>query len=63
MPSMPGIPRNPAPFRGKLVARIAGEASVHQLGFADLMVALQLLGDSPGEVIVLGVQPLDGMGR
>jgi hydrogenase maturation protease len=30
---------------------------VHQLGFADLMVALQLLGDSPGEIVVLGVQP------
>jgi hydrogenase maturation protease len=30
---------------------------VHQLGFADLMVALQLLGDSPDEIVVLGVQP------
>jgi hydrogenase maturation protease len=30
---------------------------VHQLGFADLMITLKLLGDSPEEVIVIGVQP------
>jgi Ni,Fe-hydrogenase maturation factor len=30
---------------------------VHPLGFAGLMVALKLLGESPGEVVVLGVQP------
>jgi hydrogenase maturation protease len=45
-------------FEGKSLRGLPGKASVHQLGFADLMVALQLLGDSPGEVIVLGVQPL-----
>jgi hydrogenase maturation protease len=44
-------------FEGQSLQGLPGKASVHQLGFADLMVALQLLGDSPGEVVVLGVQP------
>src|ERR1035438_9755745 len=44
-------------FEGKALRGLPGKASVHQLGFADLMVALELLGDSPGEVVVLGVQP------
>jgi hydrogenase maturation protease len=45
-------------FEGNALHGLPGKASVHQLGFADLMVALQLLGDSPGEIVVLGVQPL-----
>jgi hydrogenase maturation protease len=44
-------------FEGKALKGLPGKASVHQLGFADLMVALQLLGDSPQEIVVLGVQP------
>lgn len=44
-------------FEGKALAGLPGKASVHQLGFADLMVALELLGESPGEVVVFGVQP------
>jgi len=44
-------------FEGESLKGLPGKASVHQLGFADLMVALQLLGESPGEVLVLGVQP------
>jgi hydrogenase maturation protease len=44
-------------FEGKALRGLPGKASVHQLGFADLMVALELLGESPGEVVVLGVQP------
>jgi hydrogenase maturation protease len=44
-------------FEGKALQGLPGKASVHQLGFADLMVALQLLGESPGEVVVFGVQP------
>jgi len=31
--------------------------SVHLLGFADLMNVLQLLGDAPEQVVLLGVQP------
>jgi hydrogenase maturation protease len=45
-------------FEGSALQGLPGKASVHQLGFADLMVALQLLGESPPEVVVLGVQPL-----
>lgn len=37
---------------------LPGKASVHQLGFSDLMVAMKLTGDLPDEVVVLGVQPL-----
>jgi hydrogenase maturation protease len=44
-------------FEGKALQGLPGKASVHQLGFADLMIALQLLGDSPDEVVVFGVQP------
>jgi hydrogenase maturation protease len=45
-------------FNGKALDGLPGKASVHQLGFADLMVAMHLLGDSPKELVVLGVQPL-----
>jgi hydrogenase maturation protease len=44
-------------FEGKALRGLPGKASVHQLGFADLMVALDLLGEAPGEVVVYGVQP------
>jgi hydrogenase maturation protease len=44
-------------FEGKALRGLPGKASVHQLGFADLMVALQLIGEPPGEVVVFGVQP------
>ncbi len=45
-------------FKGKALDGLPGKASVHQLGFADLMSAMYLLGNSPEEVVVLGVQPL-----
>jgi hydrogenase maturation protease len=45
-------------FEGKALDGLPGKATVHQLGFADLMVAMKLLGESPEEVVVLGVQPL-----
>jgi hydrogenase maturation protease len=44
-------------FEGRALRGLPGKASIHQLGFADLMVALELLGESPGEVVVFGVQP------
>ena len=44
-------------FEGKALDGLPGKASVHQLGFADLMVALQLLEEPPKEVVVLGIQP------
>jgi hydrogenase maturation protease len=43
---------------GKALQNLPGKASVHQLGFADLMVALELLGELPEEIVLLGVQPL-----
>lgn len=45
-------------FEGAALAGLPGKATVHQLGFADLMVAMNLLGESPEELVVLGVQPL-----
>ena len=44
-------------FDGAALAGLPGKASVHQLGFADLMVALHLLDKQPGEIVILGVQP------
>ena len=45
-------------FEGSSLTGMPGKPSVHQLGFADLMVALQLIGGAPEEMVVLGVQPL-----
>lgn len=45
-------------LEGKALQHLPGKASVHQLGFADLMVALELLGESPEEIVLFGVQPL-----
>jgi hydrogenase maturation protease len=45
-------------FDGKLLDGLPGKASVHQLGFADMMNALKLLGELPEELVVFGVQPL-----
>ncbi len=43
---------------GEALKNLPGKASVHQLGFADLMVALELLGELPQEIVLIGVQPL-----
>ncbi len=44
-------------LEGQALADMPGKASVHQLGFSDLMVAMRLLGDLPAEVVVFGLQP------
>lgn len=44
-------------LEGASVETLPGKPSVHQLGFADLMIAMKLLGEPPQEVIVIGVQP------
>lgn len=44
-------------LEGEALNKLPGKPSVHQLAFADLMIAMRLLGESPGEIIVLGVQP------
>lgn len=45
-------------FEGSSLNGLPGKSSVHQLGFADMMVALKLLGEVPPELVVFGVQPL-----
>jgi len=45
-------------FEGTALDGLPGKPTVHQLGFADLMVAMKLLGEPPEEVVVLGVQPM-----
>lgn len=45
-------------FEGTALNGLPGKASVHQLGFADMMIALELIGETPPELVVLGVQPL-----
>jgi hydrogenase maturation protease len=44
-------------LEGDALRNLPGKPSVHQLGFADMLVAMNLLGDAPTEVVVLGVQP------
>lgn len=45
-------------LEGNALRNLPGKASVHQLGFSDLLVALELLGDLPKDIVLLGVQPL-----
>lgn len=45
-------------LEGDALKNMPGKPSVHQLGFADLLVALELLGETPEEMVLLGVQPL-----
>jgi len=45
-------------LEGPALRNLPGKPSVHQLGFADLLVALELLGETPEEIVLLGVQPL-----
>ena len=45
-------------FEGRALNGLPGKSTVHQLGFADLMVAMRLLGEPPEEVVVIGVEPV-----
>jgi len=45
-------------LEGEALKNMPGKPSVHQLGLADLLVALELLGEMPEEIVLLGVQPL-----
>lgn len=45
-------------LEGDALRHLPGKASVHQLGFADLLVALELLGESPEQIVLFGIQPL-----
>jgi hydrogenase maturation protease len=42
---------------GEELGSLPGKGSVHQLGVADLLVALRVLARKPPEVVLLGVQP------
>jgi hydrogenase maturation protease len=42
---------------GEELHTLPGKGSVHQLGVADLLVALRILAQRPPEVVLLGVQP------
>jgi hydrogenase maturation protease len=44
-------------FADAELADLPTAKSVHLLGFADLLGSLKLLEDSPGEVVLLGIQP------
>lgn len=44
-------------FDGRALKGLPGRASIHQIGFADMMSALELIGEPPEDVVVLGVQP------
>ncbi len=44
-------------LEGEAAEKLPGKPSVHQLGFADLMIGLRLLGETPPEVVIIGVQP------
>lgn len=42
---------------GDALHSLPGNASVHQLGLADMLAALRAMARKPPEVVVLGVQP------
>lgn len=44
-------------LEGAALEKLPGKPSVHQLAFADLTIAMRLLGEVPEEIVVLGVQP------
>jgi hydrogenase maturation protease len=44
-------------FADAEVVSLPVSKSVHLLGFADLLGALKLLGESPEKVVLLGIQP------
>jgi hydrogenase maturation protease len=44
-------------LEGDALKNLPGRSSVHQLGLADMLAALELLGEAPN-VVLLGVQPL-----
>lgn len=44
-------------FAGEAIADLPASKSVHLLGFSDLIGAMRLTGDAPGDIVVLGVQP------
>jgi hydrogenase maturation protease len=52
-----GPPGTLSRFAGEELANLPINKSVHLLGFADLLGAMNLLGDCPDEIVLLGIQP------
>ena len=50
-------PGTVARYEGDSLYQLPVGRSVHLMGLSDLLVAIQLLGDPPREVILLGVEP------
>ena len=44
-------------IRGTELGSLPGNGNVHDLALADILNALRLLGQEPGEIVLLGVQP------
>ena len=51
------VPGAMARFEDRELDRIPAAKSAHLLGFSDLIGVLTLLGDAPGKIVLLGVQP------
>jgi hydrogenase maturation protease len=43
---------------GQDLRTLPGSGSVHELALADILNALRMMGREPGEIVLLGVQPL-----
>ncbi len=55
--AMQQIPGTVARYEGDSLYQLPVGRSVHLMGLSDLLVAIQLLGNPPREVILLGVEP------
>lgn len=55
--AMQQIPGTVARYEGDRLYQLPAGRSVHLMGLSDLLVAIRLLGNSPREVILLGVEP------
>jgi hydrogenase maturation protease len=51
------IPGTLIRMEGEELRRLAGGASVHLLGVADLVATLSLVSEEPPEIVLLGMQP------
>jgi hydrogenase maturation protease len=51
------LPGTLSTFTGAELSSLPASKSVHLLGLTDLLGAMHLLGDSPSQVVLLGVQP------
>jgi hydrogenase maturation protease len=50
-------PGTVARYEGNSLGQLPAGRSVHLMGLSDLLVAIQLLGNSPRQVVLLGVEP------